>query len=147
MKKFNGHRCERRNLTDLVLGTGPDGKKRPKPKAKKRPKNFTLEPARNKRYLGVPYIDYNQMLGLQQPMVGPYMSPVSPMMPPSSVPTMELQQPQLQSVMTQEQLQGYMPPPPLMDRLFGEQVDMSELAPGEVAEAMQANQMRQGKLL
>mgnify|MGYP001495467983 CR=1 FL=1 len=52
MKKFNGHRCERRNLTDLVLGTGPDGKKRPKPKAKKRPKNFTIEPARNKKYLG-----------------------------------------------------------------------------------------------
>ena len=39
-KKFNGHRCERRNLTDLVLGTGPDGKKRAKPKAKSRPKNF-----------------------------------------------------------------------------------------------------------
>ena len=39
-KKFNGHRCERRNLTDLVLGTGPTGKKRAKPKAKKRPKNF-----------------------------------------------------------------------------------------------------------
>lgn len=39
-KKFNGHRCERRNLTDLVLGTGPTGKKRSKPKAKNRPKNF-----------------------------------------------------------------------------------------------------------
>jgi len=39
-KKFNGHRCERRNLTDLVLGTGPTGKKRSKPKAKSRPKNF-----------------------------------------------------------------------------------------------------------
>lgn len=47
-KKFNGHRCERRNLTDLVLGTGPTGKKRSKPKAKKRPKNFAQEPAVNK---------------------------------------------------------------------------------------------------
>lgn len=51
-KKFNGHRCERRNLTDLLLGTGPDGKKRAKPKAKKRPKNYTTEPAVNKMYLG-----------------------------------------------------------------------------------------------
>ena len=46
-KKFNGHRCERRNLTDLVLGTGPEGKKRPTPKAKKRSKNFTTEPPVN----------------------------------------------------------------------------------------------------
>lgn len=44
MKKFNGHRCERRNLTDLVLGTGPDGKRRAKPKAKKRPRNYTTDP-------------------------------------------------------------------------------------------------------
>ena len=62
MKKFNGHRCERRNLTDLVLGTGPDGKPRPKPKAKKRPKNFTKEPAANKKYFGGPYIDPNQLI-------------------------------------------------------------------------------------
>ena len=55
MKKFNGHRCERRNLTDLLLdGRGPDGKKRAQPKAKKRPKNFTTEPAANKRYTGGP---------------------------------------------------------------------------------------------
>ena len=62
MKKFNGHRCERRNLTDLVLGTGPDGKPRPKPKAKKRPKNFTTEPARNRKFTGgftAPGLDYN----------------------------------------------------------------------------------------
>jgi hypothetical protein len=52
MKKFNGHRCERRNLTDLVLGTGPDGKKRAQPKAKKRPKNYTKEPEVNKMNLG-----------------------------------------------------------------------------------------------
>ena len=52
MKKFNGHRCERRNLTDLVLGTGPDGKRRAQPKARKRPKNYTQEPAANKKYLG-----------------------------------------------------------------------------------------------
>jgi hypothetical protein len=51
-KKFNGHRCERRNLTDLVLGTGPTGKKRAKPKAKKRPKNYTTEPAVNRMNLG-----------------------------------------------------------------------------------------------
>ena len=44
MKKFNGHRCERRNLTDLLLGTGPDGKRRAKPKAKKRPRNYTTDP-------------------------------------------------------------------------------------------------------
>ena len=62
MKKFNGHRCERRNLTDLVLGTGPDGKPRPKPKAKKRPKNFTKEPAANKKYLGGPFLDPDQMI-------------------------------------------------------------------------------------
>lgn len=62
MKKFNGHRCERRNLTDLVLGTGPDGKPRPKPKAKKRPKNFTKEPAANKKYFGGPFVDPNQMI-------------------------------------------------------------------------------------
>lgn len=53
-KKFNGHRCERRNLTDLVLGTGPDGKKRAKPKAKKRPKNYTTEPAANQMFDGGP---------------------------------------------------------------------------------------------
>lgn len=54
MKKFNGHRCERRNLTDLVLGTGPDGKKRAQPKAKKRAKNYTTEPAANKMPDGGP---------------------------------------------------------------------------------------------
>lgn len=59
MKKFNGHRCERRNLTDLVLGTGPDGKKRAQPKAKKRPKNYTDEPAVNKMYTGGPLENYN----------------------------------------------------------------------------------------
>lgn len=53
-KKFNGHRCERRNLTDLVLGTGPTGKKRSKPKAKKRPKNYTTEPAANRMDMGGP---------------------------------------------------------------------------------------------
>lgn len=53
-KKFNGHRCERRNLTDLVLGTGPTGKKRAKPKAKKRSNNFTTEPAANKMVTGGP---------------------------------------------------------------------------------------------
>ena len=53
-KKFNGHRCERRNLTDLVLGTGPSGDKRPAPKAKKRSKNFTTEPAVNKMNPGGP---------------------------------------------------------------------------------------------
>ena len=55
MKKFNGHRCERRNLTDLLLdGAGPDGTKRKQPKAKKRPKNFTTEPAANKKLNGGP---------------------------------------------------------------------------------------------
>lgn len=34
-KKFNGERCERRNLTDLVLGTGPTGLKRPVSNKKK----------------------------------------------------------------------------------------------------------------
>lgn len=53
-KKFNGHRCERRNLTDLVLGTGPTGKKRAKPKAKKRPKNYSTEPAANRMDMGGP---------------------------------------------------------------------------------------------
>ena len=53
-KKFNGHRCERRNLTDLVLGTGPTGKKRSKPKAKKRSKNYTTEPAANRMDMGGP---------------------------------------------------------------------------------------------
>ena len=62
MKKFNGHRCERRNLTDLVLGTGPDGKPRPKPKAKKRPKNFTTEPAANKKFDGGPTSPVDSLL-------------------------------------------------------------------------------------
>lgn len=64
MKKFNGHRCERRNLTDLVLGTGPDGKPRPKPKAKKRPKNFTKEPAANKKVTGGPVSPTDALLGV-----------------------------------------------------------------------------------
>jgi hypothetical protein len=65
MKKFNGHRCERRNLTDLLLdGRGPDGKKRAQPKAKKRPKNFTQEPAANKRYTGGPASPVNALLGI-----------------------------------------------------------------------------------
>ena len=59
MKKFNGHRCERRNLTDLVLGTGPDGTKRAQPKAKKRPKNYTKEPEVNKMNYGGPFENYN----------------------------------------------------------------------------------------
>ena len=40
-KKFNGERCERRNLTDLVLGTGPTGMKRPVTK-KKQPAKSTV---------------------------------------------------------------------------------------------------------
>ena len=64
MKKFNGHRCERRNLTDLVLGTGPDGKPRPKPKAKKRPKKFTKEPAANKKVTGGPVSPMDSLLGV-----------------------------------------------------------------------------------
>lgn len=63
-KKFNGHRCERRNLTDLVLGTGPTGKKRPKPKAKKRAKNYTQEPAANKMANGGPSSPVNALLGI-----------------------------------------------------------------------------------
>ena len=51
-KKFNGHRCERRNLTDLLLGVGPDGKRRPVPNAQARPKNYAVQPSRNKMYLG-----------------------------------------------------------------------------------------------
>tara|TARA_R100000951_G_scaffold116611_1_gene129342 strand:- start:4888 stop:6417 length:1530 start_codon:yes stop_codon:yes gene_type:complete len=78
-KKFNGHRCERRNLTDLVLGTGPAGNKRPAPKAKKRSKNFTTEPAVNQMYLGGPYTDYNAMFAPQQPMASP--SPGAPSAP------------------------------------------------------------------
>jgi hypothetical protein len=143
-KKFNGHRCERRNLTDLVLGTGPTGKKRAKPKAKKRSKNFATEPAVNQRYLGGPYTDYNAMFAPQQPMAVPNM--MSSIMPPSSIPSMQLQQQQLQPGMTQQQMQQYLPKAPLMDRVFGEQVDMSNLAPGEVADAMNANQVRQGKV-
>lgn len=54
MKKFNGHRCERRNLTDLLLGTGPTGKKRAQPKAKKRSKNYSTEPAVNQMSGGGP---------------------------------------------------------------------------------------------
>ena len=55
MKKFNGHRCERRNLTDLLLdGAGPDGTKRQQPRAKNRPKNYTTEPAANKKQTGGP---------------------------------------------------------------------------------------------
>ena len=65
MKKFNGHRCERRNLTDLLLdGAGPDGTKRKQPKAKKRPKNFTTEPAANKRFYGGPATPVNALLGI-----------------------------------------------------------------------------------
>lgn len=63
-KKFNGHRCERRNLTDLVLGTGPTGKKRAKPKAKKRSKNFTTEPAVNKMEGGGPASPVDSLLGV-----------------------------------------------------------------------------------
>lgn len=63
-KKFNGHRCERRNLTDLVLGTGPDGKRRAKPKAKKRPKNYTQEPAANKMTKGGPASPVDSLLGV-----------------------------------------------------------------------------------
>lgn len=51
-KKFNGHRCERRNLTDLVLGTGPTGARRSTPKANSRPRNYTTEPAVNKKIFG-----------------------------------------------------------------------------------------------
>jgi len=54
MKKFNGHQCERRNLTDLLLGTGPTGKKRAQPKAKKRAKNYSTEPAVNQMSGGGP---------------------------------------------------------------------------------------------
>ena len=135
MKKFNGHRCERRNLTDLLLGTGPDGKKRPKPKAKKRPKNFTLEPARNKRYLGGPFEDPGAQLDQE------YMNYMQQQQ------AMNMFQPQAninfgmpaRGTFSSAQM-------PLMDRIFGEQVDMSELAPGEVADAMQQNQMRAGKV-
>ena len=54
MKKFNGQRCERRNLTDLLLGVGPDGKKRQNPAAKKRPKNYAANPPVRKMALGGP---------------------------------------------------------------------------------------------
>ena len=64
MKKFNGHRCERRNLTDLLLGTGPDGKKRAQPKARKRPKNYTQEPAANKMVDGGPVSPVESLLGV-----------------------------------------------------------------------------------
>jgi len=40
-KKFNGHRCEKRNLAEVVLGLKSKGKKRSK--AKPRPKNYTYE--------------------------------------------------------------------------------------------------------
>lgn len=58
-KKFNGHRCERRNLTDLLLGVGPDGKRRSTPNAQSRPKNYAVEPSRNKMKHGgyVPKFD------------------------------------------------------------------------------------------
>lgn len=52
MKKFNGHRCERRNLTDIVLGTGPTGAKRAKPKANTRPKNYATAPEANQMSYG-----------------------------------------------------------------------------------------------
>jgi len=133
MKKFNGHRCERRNLTDLLLGTGPDGRRRAKPKAKKRPKNFTTEPAVNKKYLGGPYMDYSGQLDQEY---GAYQrQQFNPFAPQSSI-----------------QFPGAAPgttssaTPGLLERLVGPQVDMTDLAPGEVPEAMEQFNMRQAKI-
>ncbi len=93
-KKFNGHRCERRNLTDLVLGTGPTGKKRPEPKAKKRSKNFTTNPAANTMLEGGPTGEEaiagampsalelaaaNQMNRMVNPMTGQIMKETHPL--------------------------------------------------------------------
>jgi hypothetical protein len=135
MKKFNGHRCERRNLTDLLLGTGPDGKKRPKPKAKKRPKNFTLEPARNKRYLGGPFEDPGAQINQEYMNFLQQQQAMNMLQPQSNI---NFGMPALGTFSSAQM--------PMMDRIFGEQVDMSELAPGEVASAMQANNLRQGKI-
>ena len=135
MKKFNGHRCERRNLTDLLLGTGPDGKKRPKPKAKKRPKNFTLEPARNKRYLGGPFEDPGAELDQEYMNIMQQQQAMNMFQPQANI---NFGMP-ARGTFSSAQM-------PMMDRIFGEQIDMSELAPGEVAGAMEANQLRQGKI-
>ena len=114
-KKFNGHRCERRNLTDLLLGTGPDGKKRAKPKAKKRPRNYTTEPAVNKKYLGGPYQDYGTQVDqayntyLTQQALSPQSSINYGSPAPGTTSSVN---------------------PGLMERVFGPQVDLTDLDPG-----------------
>lgn len=130
-KKFNGHRCERRNLTDLLLGTGPDGKKRAKPKAKKRPRNYTTEPAVNKKYLGGPYQDYGTQVDqayntyLTQQALSPQSSINYGSPAPGTTSSVN---------------------PGLMERVFGPQVDLTDLDPGQVPKAMQDFNMREAKI-
>ena len=131
MKKFNGHRCERRNLTDLLLGTGPDGKRRAKPKAKKRPKNYTTEPAVNKKYLGGPFVDPAAQLDADYAAYQRQQAFV----PQSSINFGSPQQGTFSGV-----------DPNFLERIFGPEVDLNNLAPGEVPAAMEAFNTRQAKI-